>query len=93
MEVIDKTRLRNWDYGTILKCWVDNPEEYDLYQIARAHSVNDNYELDVLHYHDKSSESFWYTSFPTLDDLLEDIKVCYQYVVPVKAAVIIEHIS
>lgn len=93
MKTIDKTsslKSNEWGYGTILKCWNDNPFQYDLYRIARSHAKNDDYELDILHDRDNQEDAIWRRSAADVGLLEARLKDCYDHIVPVKATIIIE---
>lgn len=93
MKVIDKTnKFQNWDYGTVLKCWDDDPKKYYLYRISSPHSFADdnNFELDTLH-DPEGNDMLWTQNFyGNIIDIKEELQNGYKHVVPVKATIIIE---
>lgn len=92
MKAIDKTSgsSKEWDYGTILKCWNDSPNKFDLYRIAKSHLGSEKYELDILHDCDDAEDSVWHKTYKTIDELKRKIGRNYTHVVHVKATITIE---
>lgn len=93
MKVIDKTnKSKEWDYGTVLKCWDDDPKKYFLYKIGKPHSTDpgDSYELDTL-YNPGANERLWSSFFyDNVMDIKEELEDGFDHVVPVKATITIE---
>lgn len=93
MKVIDKTnKSKEWDYGTVLKCWDDDPKEYFLYKIGKPHSrdAGANYELDTLYNHE-ANEGLWSPFFyDNVIDIKKELEDSFEHVVPVKATITIE---
>ena len=94
MKIIDKTnKSKEWDYGTVLKCWNTNPDHFDLYRIAAAHSWknDDKYELDLLHDRNNVEDTIWNQDCEkSVDAIQKELKGSYDHIVPVKATIIIE---
>lgn len=71
MQVIDKTnKSKEWDYGTVLKCWDDDPKKYFLYKIGKSHNIDfgGSYEVDTLYNHEEN-EGLWSSLF--YDNVIE----------------------
>lgn len=92
MKTIDKTNnSKEWDYGTILKCWNVDRSSYDLYRIANSHYRNENkYVLDVLHDHQGLEYTQSCGTYDSIVELKERVHAKYDHVVPVKATIIVE---
>ena len=95
MKIIDKTtgNSKEWGYGTVLKCWDSNPDHFDLYRIAAAHSWenDDKYELDLLHDRNNVEDTIWKQNCDkSIDAIQKELKVSYDHIVPVKATITIE---
>lgn len=93
MKAIDKTGMpARWTYGTVLKCWDDDPQKYYLYRISDSHSLDDDdkYEVDTLH-DPEDNDMIWSTFFyDDVRDIKEELENAYTHVVPVKASIVIE---
>lgn len=93
MRTIDKTsssKNNKWDYGTILKCWNDDPNTYGLYRIASSHDLSKEYELDILHSLNDNEGEVWFDYYQSIEDLEKDVLRTCKHVLPVKATIIIE---
>lgn len=97
MKTIDKTsttKPNEWDYGTILKCWKDDPEQYDLYRIARSHDRHDHeYELDILHDCSGLEDNVFGGIAMSKGFLKKMVFSCYDHVKPVNATITIEDLE
>lgn len=93
MKVIDKTnKSKEWDYGTVLKCWGDDPKKYFLYKIGKPHSTDFccSYELDTL-YSPGANEALWSSFFyDNVIDIKKELETGFYHVVPVKVTITIE---
>ena len=93
MKTIDKTSSKDWNYGTVLKCWDVDENRFQLLKISPAHSNEtlDRYEVDTLHDINDKENTLWSKDFySSIRDLQADIHYCYKHVMPVKATVVIE---
>lgn len=93
MKTIDKTNeSEEWDYGTVLKCWNDSPDLYDLYRVATAQGEFEKCELDILHDEENNERAGWGSYYDNIDELKQDLLKNYKCVLPVKATITIENL-
>lgn len=91
MKTIDKTNTtQGWDFGTILKCWDDSPNLYELYRVATAQGGIGKYELDILHDGENNERASWGSYYDNIDELKHALLKNYKRVLPVKATITIE---
>ena len=93
MKIIDKTSsVKNkWDYGTILKCWDNDPKKFTLLKISRDRADENSYMLDILRNQDGNENMFWGSSYPDVSCLKEDLSDYFHHVMRVKATITIEN--
>lgn len=92
MKIIDKTSsVKNeWDYGTILKCWDNDPKKFSLLKISRDSADEDSYRLDILHDKSENEDIVWGSSYPDVSSLKDDLSEYFYHVMRVKATITIE---
>ena len=92
MKIIDNTSsVKNeWDYGTILKCWDNDPKKFSLLKISRARASEGSYRLDILRDQSEKEDMVWTSSYSDVSCLKEGLDNFFKHVVRVKATVIIE---
>lgn len=94
MKIIDKTSsVKNeWDYGTVLKCWDNDPKKFSLLKISRAEdSDRDNYRLDILRDQSTNEDMIWGKKYSDIFSLKDDLSECFYHVMRVKATITIEN--
>lgn len=93
MKIIDKTSsVKNeWDYGTILKCWDNDPKKFSLLKISRDRAGEDSYRLDILRDQSENEDMVWGSSYPDVSCLKEDLDNFFEHVMRVKATITIEN--
>ena len=95
MKVIDK-RTKNtsehYDFGDVLKCWDDDPDDYTLYRISNYHKytmASDSYIAAVMHNYDDNEAGVWPSSFDKAESLIESLKEYYKHVEKVNTYIVI----
>jgi len=93
MKIIDKTSsVKNkWDYGTILKCWDNDPKKFSLLKISRDRAGEDSYRLDILWDQSQNEGMVWSSTYSDTSCLKDDLKKFFEHVVRVKATITIEN--
>lgn len=71
MKIIDKTSsVKNeWDYGTVLKCWDNDPKKFSLLKISRDRAGEGSYRLDILRDQSENEDMVWVSSYPDVSCL------------------------
>lgn len=95
MKIIDKTNgnIKEWGYGTVLKCWGRNPKMFSLFKISRAESSNrDSYRLDILRDQSAKEDMVWSVKYSDISSLKDDLSKYFDHVMRVKATIIIEYL-
>lgn len=91
MKTIDKTNSTlEWTYGTVLKCWNNDPKEFNLYRVANGCCVGGKFKLDILNDSRGVEDGFWQPVSDNIEDIKHDLRACFMHIVPVKATIIIE---
>lgn len=92
MKSIDKTssaKKKKWSYGTVLKCWDNDPDEYRLFRIASDHH-DSGCELDMLYDSGNDEKMQWYGTSKNISELMNSVCSVYRHAEPVKATITIE---
>ncbi|QNQ83789.1 hypothetical protein FP435_04690 [Lactobacillus sp. PV037] len=98
MEVVFKEEDKNFKkkigYGTILMCEDHIPDKkFDLYRVSATKDSDGNFELDILHEEDDIEEIGWDIIYPSISEMIANLKRNYDSVKVVDAHIVVDRVS
>lgn len=92
-KIIDNTKPKDQDIieGEILKCWNDDPKEFNVYKIMRANYSDYQYDLDELGNGTGIHLHLMNNGFDSTEELMHRLHKDFANVQPVQAILSIQN--